>query len=125
MKRLVSFTLVLCILFCLIPAANANQTAENTPSICINGQILDCSGALPVIQNDRILVPMRAELKALDATVDWDEYSKTATASKNDEYCAVQIGSDTMKTGIIQSAKPGRRVGANGCAHAGRNHSNH
>ena len=39
--------------------------------------------AKPFITNGRTLVPMRAIFEALDATVEWDDATKTATAKKD------------------------------------------
>jgi|GEM_PF-5413706 len=103
MKRIISFALVLGMVLCMFPIANADI---DSPVVYINGQPLDCGAAAPIIQDGRTLVPIRAVLEALGADVNWDGETHTATASKNGEYCAVQIGSDTMQTGILQGCTP-------------------
>lgn len=50
----------------------------------------------PIIENDRVLVPMRAIFEALGATVDWDGNTKTVTAKKDDIEISMQIGNDIL-----------------------------
>lgn len=49
----------------------------------------------PVLMNNRTLVPMRALFEALNATVNWDGSTRTATATKGETVVSVQIGSNT------------------------------
>ena len=56
------------------------------------------TGVVPVIENGRTLVPMRAIFEALNAEVTWDEATQTAsahkmTAFKEDIIVKIQIGS--------------------------------
>lgn len=48
----------------------------------------------PVIQNDRVLVPMRAIFEKLGAKVSWDEATKTAFGEKEDLSVALTIYSE-------------------------------
>ena len=50
----------------------------------------------PKIENDHVLVPMRAIFEALGAQVDWEEETKTAVAQKDGIELRIQIDSDTM-----------------------------
>lgn len=50
----------------------------------------------PRIENDCVLVPMRAIFEALGAQVDWEEETKTAVAQKDGLELRIQIDSDTM-----------------------------
>lgn len=51
---------------------------------------------LPVIQNGRTLVPMRAIFEALGASVEWNGEAQTITAKNKDVTLQMQIGNNTM-----------------------------
>ena len=86
MKRTLSIFLVLSLIFSLIAvtgcAAQADTTADKTeivlqigsPIMAVNGteQNIDAEGTVPVIVNDRTLVPIRAIIEAMGGTVGWD-----------------------------------------------------
>lgn len=56
---------------------------------------------LPVIQNGRTLVPMRAIFEALGADVEWNGETKTITAKNSDVTIKMQIGNNTLtKNGV-------------------------
>ncbi len=56
----------------------------------------------PVVENDRVLVPMRAIFEALGAQVSWDGGTQTVTATKGDTVITLQIGRQSMiKNGKI------------------------
>ncbi len=50
----------------------------------------------PVIQNGRTLVPLRAIFEAMDATVTWDEKTRTVTSIKLDTTIVMKIGDNFM-----------------------------
>jgi uncharacterized YkwD family protein len=50
----------------------------------------------PIIENDRVLVPVRKIFEALGATVSWTERTQTVTANKNTTVIILQIGKYTM-----------------------------
>lgn len=51
---------------------------------------------LPIIENDRVLVPFRAIFEALNAEVEWNGETQTVTASKGDVVLSFQIGKQEM-----------------------------
>lgn len=51
----------------------------------------------PVIENDRIIVPLRAIFEALGAEVTWHNETQTVSATRNDTYIELQIDSKEMK----------------------------
>ncbi len=51
----------------------------------------------PVIQNDRVLVPMRMIFEIMGYMVDWYENSQTAAAYKEERIIEVQIGNHDIK----------------------------
>ncbi len=50
----------------------------------------------PIIEDGRTLVPLRAIFEALNATVNWDEQTKTITAQKGDIILSLQVGSNIL-----------------------------
>lgn len=50
----------------------------------------------PTMENDRVLVPMRAIFEVLGATVEWDNDNQTVTAKKDDTEIILKIGSDVI-----------------------------
>lgn len=51
---------------------------------------------LPIIQNGRTLVPMRAIFEALGADVEWDGKTQTVTAKNKDVTIKLQIGNNVL-----------------------------
>ena len=68
---------------------------------------------LPITENDRTLVPMRAIFEALGAEVEWENETQTATATKDGITVSVTIDSNRMqKNGEeIKLDVPARLVG--------------
>ena len=56
----------------------------------------------PIMQNDRVLVPMRLIFEVLGATVEWDNNSQTVKAVKGETYITMQIGNNIMMKNGIQ-----------------------
>lgn len=50
----------------------------------------------PIVENDRVLVPMRKIFEVIGAKVDWDVLSNTAYATKNEIEIAITIDNDIM-----------------------------
>jgi|GEM_PF-2322694 len=51
---------------------------------------------LPMIESDRVLVPLRAIFEALDVEVDWNEKSQTVSAVKDDTKISLQIENNIL-----------------------------
>lgn len=51
----------------------------------------------PIMENDRVLVPIRALAEALGANVSWYGVSQRVTAIKGTDILSLQIGSNIMK----------------------------
>ncbi|HWP98777.1 MAG TPA: stalk domain-containing protein [Syntrophomonadaceae bacterium] len=68
------------------------SAAEGPPVVVVNGQQLSLDVA-PVIENDRILVPLRAIFDALSVPVEWDSPTQTVTATKGRDHLILTIGS--------------------------------
>jgi alpha-tubulin suppressor-like RCC1 family protein len=75
----------------LIPANLIN----NRISVILNGETLSFE-QLPVIKNGVTMVPMRKIFETLGATIQYEESTRTITATKEDTVVTLQIGSDIM-----------------------------
>jgi len=71
------------------------QERERDIKIMIGAEELICEEA-PFIENDRVLVPMRAIFEALDATVGWDAATSTVSAVRGESFLVLQIGNKTL-----------------------------
>ena len=65
-------------------------------SVYIGGRLLEFDQP-PIIENDRVLVPMRKIFEELGAEVGWDGESKTVTATKGDDVVIIKIDDNEMK----------------------------
>ena len=77
-------------------AASAEEDAvadeEKTVVVNIDGIALEIADQQPIIEGDRVLVPLRAIFEALDASVEWDQETKTVTAEKGENTIELTIG---------------------------------
>ncbi len=90
-KKLLSYGLAA--IFCLSSAAAF--AAEPTANITVNGKELVLED-VPVFENDRILVPMRAIFEALDTFVGWDADTQTISAQNGTSFLLLQIANPTL-----------------------------
>ena len=70
----------------------------DNPAMTVNGKSMEIDpgrNTVPVIQNERTLVPIRAIIEAMDGTVEWSEETQTATLTYNDDVIKLTIGSVT------------------------------
>lgn len=63
---------------------------NNTIDVTLNGNALTFD-QWPIMQNDRVMVPIRAIFEALGYTVDWDQATQTGTATNGDNTITVQV----------------------------------
>ena len=76
-----------------------HEMEKDSITVTLNGKkiIFDpvlCS--LPIMENDRVLVPMRPMFEALGAVVEFDEETQTVSATKDDISISLQIGSNIL-----------------------------
>ena len=64
-------------------------------SVTVNGKN-PAFDSEPIIQNDRLLVPMRAIFEALGADVSWDDSSKTASAVLGKTGLEITVGANEL-----------------------------
>ncbi|MBT9157221.1 MAG: Oligopeptide-binding protein AppA [Firmicutes bacterium] len=92
-KRILVGALVVAMVVTLFGGLSFVQA--NAPwRVLINGAPLTMD-VLPVVQNGRTLVPMRAIFESLGAQVHWDDATSTVTAYRREAAIALQIGNRT------------------------------
>lgn len=106
MKKIISFLLSICMILSLTLtacAAEEKQTENNTtiilkigsPTITVNGNDMpiDEQGTVPVIVNDRTLLPVRAVVEQMGGTVDWNGETQEVTLIYGEDEIKLTIGS--------------------------------
>ena len=65
------------------------------PLMIINGveQMIDAQGTVPVLRQDRTLLPVRAVMEGLGGTVEWDGVTQTVSLSLGERTLFLRIGS--------------------------------
>ncbi|MCL6448751.1 MAG: phosphate ABC transporter substrate-binding protein PstS family protein [Armatimonadetes bacterium] len=71
--------------------AFAQEAPAQDISVLVNGQRLSLDTP-PLLEQGRVLVPMRAIFEAIGATVDWDGQTRTVTGRKGDVEVILKIG---------------------------------
>ncbi len=98
MKRILLSVFILLFSIQLIVFAGSNSI-----SIVVDGEYLIFDQP-PIMENDRVLVPLRIIFEALGATVDWDESTQTITSNKGENTVVMQIGSNTFTVNATEKA---------------------
>ena len=65
-------------------------------AVYCNGSQLTEFEQAPVLESDRVLVPMRAIFEAMDADIEWDAKTKTITAECKDTTITMQLNNPVM-----------------------------
>jgi len=89
MKRILSVLFLVLILVASQPFI-APARGQETVSVLVDGLTLDLD-VLPVIQNDRTLVPFRAIAEAMNINVSWDNQTRTVNATDGNTNVRLQI----------------------------------
>ena len=79
-----------------IPEEGGTITLQiGNPRLTVNGvsKPIDDGGTVPVIRNDRTLLPVRAVIEAMDGTVGWDNSTRTVSLTKDGKTLYLQINS--------------------------------
>lgn len=91
MKRLLYVILTIAV---LLSAATAFAYTDGI-TVLVDSEPVEFD-VEPMIENDRVLVPLRAIFEALGAGVEWDGGNQTVTSVKDDITVTLTIGSDTL-----------------------------
>ncbi len=108
MKKIVSILMVLVFALSMATGCGAaeNEVTQDfiltmqigNPMMNVNGESREIDpgrGTVPVTENDRTLVPIRAIIEAMGGTVNWDEETQTALLEYNSDIITLAIGSTT------------------------------
>lgn len=98
MKKWISLclSLILALSLAVPAAASAAPAVPAGVSVQVNGENVTFPDASPAVINGRTMVPMRAVLEALGATVDYDVDTRTVTATLDDTQLTHVIGTDVI-----------------------------
>ena len=92
MKRFLG--IVMAGLLAVSTAAAVN--AADGISVVINNKPVEFGDVAPQIIESRTMVPLRAIFEALDASVDWDDATKTVKSTKGDTTISLTIGENKL-----------------------------
>ncbi len=90
MKKIFSCVLIICMLLCLSAEAFAA-----TPRVLVGGEKLK-SDVVPMVQDGRILLPVRAVFESIGASVNYIEAEQKVVAKKKDTTVELTVGSNVM-----------------------------
>lgn len=93
------------ILSACVLAASPMVFAENE-NVVVGEKLTFDEGAEPIIHNERIMIPLRAVSKALDATVYWFNDTQTIQIVHYDTLLSLQIGNSVMGKYKIVNGEP-------------------
>ena len=77
---------------------NTIQLWIDAPFLSVNGEVsaIDSEGTVPVIRNDRTLLPIRCVIEAMGGTVGWDGATRMVTLRLGDKSLYMIIGSTSV-----------------------------
>lgn len=90
MKKVLAAGLIVAMLIPCLPVY-----AESGINVVVDGKEIAFDQP-PVIEDSRVLVPLRAIFEALDTNVNYEEISKSVSARKGDRVVSLKIGDDGM-----------------------------
>ena len=97
-KKLLAGVIATALLATSLPAYAAYEPpifTKGTPvTIHVDGEYLP-SDVDPIVENGRTMIPLRAAGEAVGATVDWDQATKTASATLNGQTVTFTLNSKT------------------------------
>ena len=88
--KIFAILIMLCLTVSMFTVVSADGIA-----VTVNGESLVFDSE-PIIENDRLLVPMRVIFEALGADVSWDDSSKTASAVLGNNSVRITIGESVL-----------------------------
>lgn len=94
MKKLIPLCLALILALALAVPASAAESGG--VAVQVNGETVAFPNAAPELKDGRTMVPMRAVLEALGATVDYDGETKTVKAALGETAITHVIGEDKI-----------------------------
>lgn len=92
MKKLFESLIALTLCLSMLLGMHTFVSAEEKITVLLDGKELVFSDQLPVLVEDRTLVPMRAIFEAMGAVVFWDKYDDSVVAVKDTDMVELWIG---------------------------------
>ena len=74
----------------------ASSTTNDYISVLYNDKRINFADQMPIIENNRTLVPLRAIFEAMGADVYWNDSTQTVTATRGDITISLQIDNNVM-----------------------------
>ncbi len=91
MKKIISLLIAAALVLTMVPAM-----ADEAPiKVVLDGKYIEFD-VEPQMINDRTMVPVRAIFEALEATVGWDDATRTVTSQKGDNKISLTIDDNTL-----------------------------
>ena len=85
----------------LLALSLAGVTLAQDIGVVIDGEKVPFPSQSPVIQNQRILVPLRGVFEEMGATVSWDPHNRSVTAIKGSDRIYLEIASTGAKVNEV------------------------
>ena len=107
MKKLISILLTFAFVMSFMTGCSAAEPEKNNqftltmqignPVMTINGEKrnIDENSTVPVVENGRTLVPIRAIIEAMGGDVKWDSETNTAVLTLGRDKTTLTLGSET------------------------------
>jgi len=96
LKKAFAFVLILTMVFSSSLTVFAAETSTQM-KVQLNGEMIDFTDAAPKMVDSRVMIPFRAILEKLDATVEYDEEKETVTAKLGDKNISFAVGNTDLK----------------------------
>lgn len=96
MKKTLPSILLGSLLLASAPTLVAHASTTDRIGLTINNKVVHFE-TMPIQQNDRVLVPLRAICEAIGATVAWDANTSTATITRDHDTIQMTLSSTTAK----------------------------
>ena len=97
MKKLFKSLIALTLCLSMLLGMSTFVSAEEKITVLLDGKELVFSDQLPILVEDRTLVPMRAIFEAMGAVVFWDKYDDSVVAVKDTDMVELGIGKTEAK----------------------------
>ena len=82
---------IICILAGLAKFSHVNVNAADI-TVIVDGQQVNFTDVVPIINNDRTMVPLRGVFEAMGYTIEWNSHDSIASISNSSNIITVRIG---------------------------------
>jgi len=95
-KRILAMAVVLVLAMIAIPFFGAYANANRQVTITVDGQVVSFTGQGPIMDNNRVLVPVRGIFEHLGFEMTWDSSTRMARLVNNDTVIIIPANSDSF-----------------------------